>query len=361
LQQESMYNPQVEAISPTLPSDDKDEKSSKDELLQSINTMDREIAKLESQINKLQRTQQKLEFEAKKPPEEKSSTPEPSLDFRHHSIAQIIYAENRKKAEGAHTLLSKFGALLDNGSPLYNQPSDTGVFHENKRRFITFKKRLVLHFKRRQHAKRIRERYLTERYDQMMSTWVKKMEKVEGSAKRRARDAKLRENFEKIFPELKKHREEKERQVMNSRGVSYARSEADLEQIMDGLHEQEEEDKKMRRYAVIPPMMLDARQRSLRFLNNNGLMEDSKAEYQEAKLSNIWTEPEKAIFKEKYLQHPKSFAFIATFLERKTLTECVHYYYMSKKKENYKELLRKQSVKRKKMHRVRKDEMFQRN
>jgi nuclear receptor co-repressor 1 len=90
-----MYNPQVEAISPTLPSEDKDEKSSKDELLASIGTMDREIAKLETQISKLQRTQQKLEYEAKKPPEEKSSTPEPILDFRHHSIAQIIYAENR--------------------------------------------------------------------------------------------------------------------------------------------------------------------------------------------------------------------------------------------------------------------------
>ena len=73
----------------------------------------------------------------------------------------------------------------------------------------------------------------------------------------------------------------------------------------------------MRRYAVIPPMMLDARQRSLRFINNNGLIEDAKTEYQEAKLSNIWTEQEKAIFKEKYLLHPKSFAFIASFLERK--------------------------------------------
>ena len=90
-----MYNPQVEAISPTLPSEDKDEKSSKDELLQNINNMDREITKLESTISKLKRTQQKCEEEAKKPPEEKTSTPEPATDLRHQSIAQIIYAENR--------------------------------------------------------------------------------------------------------------------------------------------------------------------------------------------------------------------------------------------------------------------------
>lgn len=93
-----MYNPQVEAISPTLPSEDKDEKSfktCKDEILQQINNMDREIAKIDAQIFKLKRTKQKLEDEAKKPPEEKASTPEPNIDLRNHSIAQIIYAENR--------------------------------------------------------------------------------------------------------------------------------------------------------------------------------------------------------------------------------------------------------------------------
>ena len=52
-------------------------------------------------------------------------------------------------------------------------------------RFLSFKKRLVLHFKRRHQARKIRERYLTERYDQLMHTWVKKVERIENSAKRR--------------------------------------------------------------------------------------------------------------------------------------------------------------------------------
>jgi len=49
------YNPQVEAISPTLPNDElRDEiKQSKDELLQSINRIDREIAKNDQAISKL--------------------------------------------------------------------------------------------------------------------------------------------------------------------------------------------------------------------------------------------------------------------------------------------------------------------
>ena len=57
-----MYNPQVEAISPTLPADDSKSElssvqSSKEELLQSINRVDREIGKVEMQISKLQKKQ----------------------------------------------------------------------------------------------------------------------------------------------------------------------------------------------------------------------------------------------------------------------------------------------------------------
>ena len=44
-----------------------------------------------------------------------------------------------------------------------------------------------------------------------MSTWLKKVERIENNAKRRAKDAKTREFFEKVFPELKKQREDKER------------------------------------------------------------------------------------------------------------------------------------------------------
>lgn len=57
---------------------------------------------------------------------------------------------------------------------------------------------------------------------------------------------------------------------------------------------------------------------------------------------NIWTAGEKETFKEKYLQHPKNFYQISQALgERKTVSECVQYYYLSKKTENYKQLLRK--------------------
>ena len=73
----------------------------------------------------------------------------------------------------------------------------------------------------------------------------------------------------------------------------------------------------MRSYAVIPPMLLDARERQLRFSNNNGLIEDPMPEYKDRQMFNMWSQAEKDMFKERFLQHPKNFGYIATFLERK--------------------------------------------
>lgn len=87
----------------------------------------------------------------------------------------------------------------------------------------------------------------------------------------------------------------------------------------------QEEDKKMRSYAVVPPMMLDARQRKLRYTNNNGRVEDPMAEDEERKFINVWTPQEKNIFKEKYLQHPKNFSYIAQFLERKVILSTMYF------------------------------------
>ncbi|KAG8223441.1 hypothetical protein J437_LFUL008521 [Ladona fulva] len=335
---EPVYTPQVEAISPTLPSDSLQEdttfRSTKDELLQQITKVDREIAKAESQIQKLKKKQQELEEIASKPAVVKEE--EEIAQPKHQSLAQKIYADNRKKAQEAHSLLDKLGPKVD--LPLYNQPSDTPVYHENKRRHLTFKKRLMEYFKRKHTERESREKYMTASYSRLMQEWLRKVEKIESSAKRKAKEAKSREFFEKVFPELRKQREDKER--FNRVGARI-KSEADLEEIMDGLQEQEMEDKKMRSYAVIPPILLDAKQRKLTYQNNNGLIEDFVAEYKERQLLNVWTDQEREIFREKYLQHPKNFGLVASYLERKSVCDCVQHYYLSKKTEGYRQLLRK--------------------
>lgn len=147
----------MEAISPTGPevTNERDElRSSRDDLLQKISKIDREIAKAESQIAKLKKKQQELEDSSSRPLSEDEEEEE-----RPHnkSIAQIIYGENRvswltnqdpvrwngiingrfsmnlqRRAKKSHASLAKFAP--PNTLPLYNQPSDTEEYLENKRR-----------------------------------------------------------------------------------------------------------------------------------------------------------------------------------------------------------------------------------
>ncbi|XP_034945061.1 uncharacterized protein Smr isoform X3 [Chelonus insularis] len=352
------YTPQTEAISPTLPEPSNQEdppfRSTKDDLLQQIAKVDHEIAKRESQITILHRKLIELESKPlntnglKRQVEEQSQLP------KHQSLAQKIYAENRKKAEEAHRLLDRLGPKVE--LPLYNQPSDTNLYQENKTRHQTCMRARLIARLRKEHSERAAlQRQQSQTYAILVQEWHRKVDRLEAAQKRKSKETKNREFFEKVFPELRKQREDKER--FNRVGARI-KSEADLEEIMDGLQEQEEEvsaelknaiiawqmeDKKMRSYAVIPPLLLDAKQRRIAFQNRNGLLqpEELEALHNERKLINVWSPPEHELFKEKYLQHPKSFGVIAQSLEHKSVPDCVHHYYLTKKAENYKQLLRK--------------------
>ncbi len=64
------------------------------------------------------------------------------------------------------------------------------------------------------------------------------VEKIENSKKRKEKDARAREVYEKIFPELRKQREDKERDHrLGTRGA--VRSDADIEDVIERLQEQE--------------------------------------------------------------------------------------------------------------------------
>ncbi|XP_008484267.1 uncharacterized protein DDB_G0271670-like isoform X2 [Diaphorina citri] len=56
--------------------------------------------------------------------------------------------------------------------------------------------------------------------------------------------------------------------------------------------------------------------------------------------AKMWTQQEREVFRDKYIHHQKNFGLIASFLERRTPSDCVEYYYLSKKRENYKRAIR---------------------
>uniref|UniRef100_A0AAX7V0T3 Nuclear receptor corepressor 1 n=1 Tax=Astatotilapia calliptera TaxID=8154 RepID=A0AAX7V0T3_ASTCA len=298
-------------------------KLSKEELIQSMDRVDREIAKVEQQIFKLKKKQQQLEEEAAKPVEPEKPVTPPPVEHKHRSIVQIIYDENRKKAEEAHKILEGLGPKVE--LPLYNQPSDTKVYHDNIKTNQVMRKKLILFFKRRNHARKQREQKICQRYDQLMEAWEKKVERMENNPRRKAKESRTREYYERQFPEIRKQREQQERfQRVGQRGTglsaTIARSEHEISEIIDGLSEQENNEKQMRQLSVIPPMMYDSEQRRVKFINMNGLMDDPMKVYKARQFMNVWTEHEKEIFKEKFVQHPKNFGLIASYLERKQIT-----------------------------------------
>ncbi|GLD47093.1 nuclear receptor corepressor 1 isoform X1 [Lates japonicus] len=351
VKKESQFTVKVESPStggPTLhmgeEQDTSPSKLSKEELIQSMDRVDREIAKVEQQIFKLKKKQQQLEEEAAKPVEPEKPVTPPPVEHKHRSIVQIIYDENRKKAEEAHKILEGLGPKVE--LPLYNQPSDTKVYHDNIKTNQVMRKKLILFFKRRNHARKQREQKICQRYDQLMEAWEKKVERMENNPRRKAKESRTREYYERQFPEIRKQREQQERfQRVGQRGTglsaTIARSEHEISEIIDGLSEQENNEKQMRQLSVIPPMMYDSEQRRVKFINMNGLMDDPMKVYKARQFMNVWTEHEKEIFKEKFVQHPKNFGLIASYLERKCVADCVLYYYLTKKNHNYKTLVRR--------------------
>ncbi|XP_038673666.1 nuclear receptor corepressor 2-like [Scyliorhinus canicula] len=275
---------------------------SKEELIQSMDRVDREIGRTEQQITNLRKKQEQLEAEAAKPAEAVNPASPPHIEQRHSSIVQIIYNENRRRAEAAHRTLQGLGPRVE--LPLYNQPSDTKQYHENIQRNQVMRRRLILYFKRRNHTRKQWEQKFCQRYDQLMEAWEKKIERIENNPRRRAKENKVREYYERQFPEIRKQREFQEHiQRGGPRGcvltAPLARSEQEISEIIDGLSDQENIAKEMRQLSVVPPMLFDTDQQRIKYINMNGLMEDPMKVYKERQLINHWRDEEKELFREK--------------------------------------------------------------
>jgi nuclear receptor co-repressor 1 len=212
------------------------------------------------------------------------------------------------------------------------------------------KNRLINLFKKSRERYMCRTKFESEKYDQAYQEWQKSIEKEEKSIL--AKDVSTyRETFEKTFAELRKVREDKEKKHSTQNPTDSSSSSTDQPvQITSNTNsiEQENEvdegDEKMRKSSVIPPIMYDTWQRKHQYFNQNGLIKgDAAVFYKEHTKMPYWSPEEKQIFIEKFTQSPKNFGYISSFLENKTTEQCVQFYYMTKKTENYKNLLRKQT------------------
>jgi len=306
-----------------------------------LKKVEAEIVQTDLQIVRLRRQKEQLERAqaVPKPDEDQENV----CETKQLSIAKLVYHENRAKAQKAHAKLEYLGGTSE--LPIYNQPSDNLIYHQNTARFSdSFKSSLINLFRSKLKARLKLEESVSTEYDRRMEKWLKSIESEDSQPTKRMKDAKTREFFEKQFPELKKARESGER--FSRVGQRIARSDAEVAELLDGITEREDQDKKVKSYAVIPPMLEEMRSKKPKFINNNGYVEDIMAEYKEYQIMNTWTDEEKDIFRENYLQHPKNFGLISRMTNRKNVANCVQYYYLSKKSENYKQLLKRQQKRR---------------
>lgn len=76
----------------------------------------------------------------------------------------------------------------------------------------------------------------------------------------------------------------------------------------------------MRQSAVVPPILLESRNRCRYvYVDNNGLARDPMKEQQNrlSLFQILWSEEEKKIFKDKFMQYGKNFAAISVYLDKK--------------------------------------------
>jgi nuclear receptor co-repressor 1 len=97
--------------------------------------------------------------------------------------------------------------------------------------------------------------------------------------------------------------------------------------------------KKKRELLRMPPMAMRSDKMNLNcFKTKNGLVDDPIAAEQERKTLNPWSAEEKKIFLEKYLLFGKNLRKIAAFLEYKTVADCVQFYYLNQKAEEFQKI-----------------------
>jgi len=126
------------------------------------------------------------------------------------------------------------------------------------------------------------------------------------------------------------------------------RSEAEMEQVMRDLAEQDaEKDARAKldgpKEAIVPDMILDDREKLL-FLDTNRLLRSNEEILQAYRYdipADDFNEEERAKFCELYIQFPKQWHKISAGMDNRDTKACIQHYYMTKKSTNYKDLLNK--------------------
>ncbi|KAL5255442.1 hypothetical protein ACHWQZ_G010867 [Mnemiopsis leidyi] len=327
---------------------------SMEQILASIEKVDRDIVDMDRTVKKVNSELAKQENVGIPGVEVVPVNPRKTEISENVNLIQKIYEENKIRAQQTSMSMLHLGCpLLEPRLPglaLYKQPSDLPQYHAIVKNWKegTFKKALVEYLWKKKQETDAKEKQLAEEYDSKYVIWQEKLKILEENPKRQKDLLQCRKYFETMFPTIKRKLEQEDRFNRARSWGNAVRSEAELAEIVEQLTEhQESEDKHLECAATTPHMILSPVEKARRFYNENGREFNPAQQHKSHILTvhNTWTDAEKLTFREKFGQHGKVFHKIAASIPTKNVAQCVHYYYLSKKKENYKALLPKKKRK----------------
>ncbi|GER43242.1 nuclear receptor corepressor [Striga asiatica] len=261
------------------------------------------------------------EYEDSASDEDEDLTGVGSMYFDYHHIYEDILASNKVSANRALEELNKllptqqFPLDVLAAASVSSLQEDTSVI---KHRFLMRKRSLMF-----------KEKVLALKFKVFQHFW--REGRVVSASKLRGKSHKKLDLSRTGF---KKNRSSNRSRLSYSVGSSHK---VPAEEVIEFITEllRESQMKPCRSTLKMPAMILDKGIKMSRFVSNNAIVEDPCAAERERSIINPWTPDETEIFIDKLSIFGKDFSKIASFLERKTVADCVEFYYKNHKSESF--------------------------
>lgn len=319
--------------------------------------------------------------------------PTPISNIQIKSLVKNIIQENRDRAASAQqdslSLIplssggnEEYNALTrqvtGQANALYTEPSDSPFFHIHSK--SVGKVRSAVRSRIRSTKKKLNRRWeqLGHEYMVRQKQYMKKQKKSLGVKKKSdectdsdpilspnqrshqsimgdspSEESITRENRSTQHP-YRRPRRSLNNQNNTSTNGDIVRSEYEQEQIIAEITAKEAMEKRIATGGCSLPRQRCRLELKLGILyrddqRNRRVLDPASLEEEESKI-NPWTDIEKCIFLDRFLQDPKNFSKIASVLRNKSTKDCVNFYYSSKQIIPYKQALREYQMRKKRRY-----------
>ena len=240
------------------------------------------------------------------------------------------------------------------------EPKDYAIFQKNNDSHLKLKPILLTYMEENAELVFQRKKELKDEYIQKYEPYLKTLRKLENEEQGKKKPGVTGDNVEPEVSTSEVHSvpvvetppaptSTGRRGGRNTATTDVVNSEREFEAIIQILTDQDAQAQsdKVRKEkgsteAVIPDMILPLERKRL-FQDYTNILKDPgerKVAFGTLLLTDDWSEAEKQIFTDRYLQTPKQWQKIADHLPGRTYKDCIRHYYLTKKIVGYKEKLR---------------------